>query len=430
MGGLIAAACGLTYYFHAVLQRGTVFTHLFYVPIVLAAMWWKRRGVVVAAFLALFLILSYGWFRTEEMTSNDYLRASVFLLVGIIVASLSERMEQAELASRQLASIVTSSQNAIIGLDLDGTMTSWNRAAEQLYGYQPEEVLGRNVSMLTSTDSPEESRPLSDRIHSDQPVDRYESVHLKKDGSPFPVFVTVSPVRDTEERITGGSIIARDISDHRRLEKEILEISEQERRRIGQDLHDELGQMLTGLLCLTRNLAQCLKDEEHPEAEKAAEIPPLLKEAIQSTRILARGLSPVPRHDYGLAASLRELTERVAWDYQVRCTFEEEGQTISPDDETADQLYRICQEALTNAVRHAHASSLRVRLEQPAHRLILTVTDDGRGFSQLPGSDGLGLRIMRYRASIINARLEIDSTPGGGTRVCCSVNTGRIPETI
>lgn len=205
-----------------------------------------------------------------------------------------------------------------------------------------------------------------------------------------------------------------------RLEQEILDIGERERQRIGQDLHDDLGQQLAGAWCLSQALENDLRAGRSKAAASAARITQTLQNALALTRNLARGLHPVAVEAGGLGAALKELATRTAGLFGVDCTCELPAPAPLVDDATATHLYRIAQESMTNAVKHGRASRIVVRLELDPPGARLSITDNGCGLGgQKSAGEGMGLRIMPYRADMIGGRLAITPRPGGGTIVSC-----------
>jgi signal transduction histidine kinase len=232
--------------------------------------------------------------------------------------------------------------------------------------------------------------------------------------------LAVSEVDLGDRQIFTG--IVRDISERRKLEKEILKVSEQERRRIGQDLHDGLGQMLTGIGLLGQNLTRQLKKEDHRLADDAEEITSLVKEADQYARDLSRGLTPVDLEPSGLTQALQRLTDNAIRLFDVDCAFKEVETVLVHDSTTATHLYRIAQEAVSNAVRHGDANRIAITLAAGEDQIRLRIRDDGRGFDphEVDGP-GKGVHIMNYRARIIGGTLEISSDLGEGTVVTCTL---------
>jgi signal transduction histidine kinase len=208
-------------------------------------------------------------------------------------------------------------------------------------------------------------------------------------------------------------------ADQVRLEREVLETSEAERRRIGHDLHDSLGQRLTAASMTTNALVAALHADGSVFARHGEEIGRQIREAIAEVRSLSHGLAPVAMVDDGLMVALVSLAEETSRG-EVRCVFECPEPVRVADAELAGHLYRIAQEAVNNALKHAASSEIRIGLERRDGAIVLEVDDDGAGFEEsAPSATGIGLRVMRYRARLIGATLEIGSAPAGGARISC-----------
>jgi len=216
--------------------------------------------------------------------------------------------------------------------------------------------------------------------------------------------------------------VRRDITERKRLEREILEISDQERRRIGQDLHDGLCQQLAGIELMSEVLHQKLRAKSKSNAARAGDIARHVRDAISHTRSLARGLAPVTLESEGLPSALRELAANTEKIFGVACRVECTEAVPGLATTTATHLYRIAQEAVSNAIKHGKATQLAIRLRWAEDRLELDVIDNGAGMPKVPPrNDGMGLRIMRYRAGMISGLLSIEPGDACGTRVSCSV---------
>lgn len=209
-------------------------------------------------------------------------------------------------------------------------------------------------------------------------------------------------------------------AEHKRLEREVLAASERERHAIGADLHDGLGQQLTALELVCTMLKA---DAGTPELRDGLDrMGGMLREAIAQTRFLARGLVPVGSEPDALQIGLAELAARTTALGGVRCAFESPEPVLLADPFVAGHLYRIAQEAVNNAVKHAQARNLTIRLAQDGGALTLVVSDDGSGLPKSrPAARGLGLGVMRHRARVIGAELEIASQRGKGVTVRCRV---------
>ena len=218
--------------------------------------------------------------------------------------------------------------------------------------------------------------------------------------------------------------LKQQIAARKKLEKDILHISEHEKQRIGQDLHDDLGQQLAGIWLLSDLLKTSLVGKGSPEAEDAGKIAGLLKDALALTRSLARGLHPVAVQSGGLIAALDELAARNSGMFRIRCRCKCPP-AIEMDNTTATHLYRIAQEAVTNAVKHGQAKEVDIELSTNPHQTVLSVRDNGRGKGIAdvpPKRQGMGLRIMNYRADMIGGVLDIKrSQTGPGTTVVCTI---------
>jgi len=205
------------------------------------------------------------------------------------------------------------------------------------------------------------------------------------------------------------------------LEKELLAVSEREQRRIGHDLHDSLCQHLTGTALAGQVLGEKLEARGLPEAADAGRVVSLVEEGITLARSLARGLAPVDLEAEGLMAALRELAKNVSERFNVDCTFDAPEFVPMDDDASAIHLFRIAQEAISNAIRHGRAKRVVIALSISTEGVRLSITDDGAGLPEpMPAAHGMGLNIMRHRSAMIGATFDIRRI-AQGTRVECTV---------
>jgi signal transduction histidine kinase len=238
------------------------------------------------------------------------------------------------------------------------------------------------------------------------------------DGSIRWFNLTHAPLRH-HGKITGLVCAVQEVTDRKALEQEILEISNREQRRLGSDLHDGLGQELTGLSLLLKGLEVQLSREAPQYSSQVTKISDLLARAIQSTRSLARGLAPVNLERGGLPEALKHLAARCTDMYNLQCTFTLAGQKVPELEEgAATHLYRIAQEATTNAARYARAKSILIELRTLGRKLQLSIADDGIGLTAglAQGRPGMGLKIMEYRARMLGGNVAFEE-PGKGTRI-------------
>lgn len=333
------------------------------------------------------------------------------------------RLAEAETQVRLVQSVVDRGFSAVLiaGVNWpDPTVLYLNPAFAQLTGYRPEEMVGRPLSALERlADIQERLRPrLPEAQRFIEEVCRYETPEGERWGD-----WRIGPVKDKNGETTHWLIILRDITERKRLEREILEISDREQRRIGQDLHDGLCQHLTAIELMSQVVAQKLAARSQPEADRMGEIAGHVRNVIGQTRLLARGLSPVTLESEGLMSALKELALNTTGMFGVKCEFECRPAVLVDDHATATHLYRIAQEAVSNAIKHGHASEVLIRLNQEDSRVAVTVTDNGTGFPKIPPvGTGMGLRIMQSRAGMIGGALSVTNRPAGGASVNCSVS--------
>lgn len=339
---------------------------------------------------------------------------------------IAKRLRVRDASRRQFTAIFENAVDAIIIINKEGIIRQVNRATERVFGYDQDEMKGRNVSMLM---------PRSYARNHDRYISNYlrtgkrkvmgigrEVEGKRKNGEVFPMELALSEFRSQGALYFAG--IVRDISERRKLEHEILRTSEHERRRVGQDLHDGLGQMLTGISLIAGNLTKRLANEGHDLTEDLAEVTELVRDADRMSRNIARGLVPVELDGEGLAASIEGLCGNARKFFSVACTFTEEGHPQVRDGSAASNLYRIAQECISNAVKHGRATRIDVKLLAQEGNVILTVQDNGIGFpEELSRERGMGVDIMGYRARVINARLSIDRVPEGGTIITCVLSS-------
>ncbi len=394
---------------------------------------------------------------------DDAVRLAVFLMVAVLISSLShlrrravadlkrandglehrvrERTAELEQSNRRVtdseerfrALVDGATDYAICMLDAGGRVIEWNAGAERTLGYSQADVAERSFEQFYPADARARSDP-AEHLRRAAAVGRSEDEgwRVRRDGGPFWANAILTALHedgaadgDARGALRGFAHVLRDITDLKRLEKEVLEASEAEQRRIGQDLHDGLGQELTGLSFLTQNLRRRLADAGRTEAAEADRIAGLIARTIDQTREMARGLSPVEWGSDGLAAAVRNLAATVRLTYGVPCTAAVDSAARVEDHVAAVHLYRIGQEALTNAARHAAASRIELRLAAVGPDVVLTVDDNGGGLlPKVPPSRGLGLRLMQYRARTIGASLVVRPRAGGGTTVQCTYAGG------
>lgn len=308
----------------------------------------------------------------------------------------------------------------IMVLDAQGIVTEMNRAAERISGYKLAELRGQAVWQLFAHE-PSQAELARERI---EQLMNGELEHvadplrfIRKDHSVCHVETQTSLLRRPDGTPGGFVTTAVDVTERMRLESELVRIVEDEQTRIGNDLHDGLGQMLTGAATLLEILAGSLEGKQRQDGMRVYEI---LREAVNEARRISHGLSPAAVKNRGLSGGLRLLADHINAVGQVRCVTDIDPSVRVTDPANETHLYRIAQEALSNAVRHSKTELIKLTLRKHGGECYLEVRDRGTGFdASHPKSDGIGLRVMRHRANIIGASLSIDTAPGWETVVRC-----------
>jgi signal transduction histidine kinase len=391
--------------------------------------------------------------RTQELAlANDALQAEVLertqaqanlrVLNETLEQRVAERSAAAEERARDLArsetalrqqtsilqSILNSMGDGVIVADAQGKILLSNPAAQRL--------IRAGLGIVDASDASERSNtylsetltayrinqhPLTRAIHGEF-IDGDEIFLRQPDSSEgLWLAATGRPLIDEHGQIQGGVVVYRDMSARKQMEKQVAEISDREQRRIGQDLHDSLCQHLVSIAFASELLRDKLERYRLAEAAQAEVIAEMVNEGISQARNLARGLYPVRLEVDGLASALEELAASVQTRNNVTCHFSSEERVLIYDEVAGNNLYRIVQESVNNAIKHGHCKNISIGLGAVDEEVTLTIKDDGIGFpADSDASEGMGLNIMNYRAKMIGASLDIRRGAGGGTIVLCS----------
>ncbi len=340
--------------------------------------------------------------------------------LSLVDRANEQRLAEAEEQVRLVRSVVEQGFSAVLITDAalpDPRVVYINPSFARATGYTSAQVLGKRLSSLRSLANVQqrlrEGIPEGARFVDE--VSTFQSNLGERWGE-----WRIGPVQNPAGKTTHWLIIFRDITERKLLEKEILEVSDQERRRIGQDLHDGICQHLAGIELMSQVLRQRLAPRSKPEAAQADEIAAHVREAISQIRSLARGLSPLSLGSGGLLTVLQELAANTRKMFGKVCRVSSSGTFGAVNSATATHLYRISQEAVSNAIKHGRATEILIALENRPDGLRLSITDNGKGFAAPSERDeGMGLRIMQYRAGIIGGILAIEKNRAQGTRVTC-----------
>lgn len=373
--------------------------------------------------------------RTLAVALNHISGTEAPALFSYIVEDVTERRRN-ERERRLLEQAIENTTAAFLitenRLERPGPRVTYvNPAFTEMTGYAKEDIVGRTPRILQG---PKTDRALLDRLRRQlEAGQRFngETVNYRKDGTEYVLDWSIEPIRDREGAVTHWVATQNDVTKQRELEQEVLEVSAREQERIARDLHDGLGQVLTGVSFLAANVEGLLREEGSAHAEELERIKEHVQEAISQARELAHGLHPVNIEPDGLVKSLVHLADTVEATYGVSCSFVYNRLILIENHNMASHLYRIAQEATSNAVRHGGASEVAISMQDTAEEngtpsdapgpIILSVTDDGTGISDeaLQQSDGMGVHTMRNRARRIGGTLEVGRRPEGGTYVRC-----------
>jgi PAS domain S-box-containing protein len=340
----------------------------------------------------------------------------------VTVRKRAERLRQE--TEHRLRTMVDNAVDSIVTINENGIITSVNAATESMFGYAADELIGQNVNILM---------PPPHREEHDGYLASYRRTREKhvigigrevqgrrKDGPTFPVDLAVSEFEDRGQKMFTG--VLRDLSARKALEREVLEVATLEQRRIGRELHDTTAQELTALGLLADRLVVALREKSPAESQIAAKMAEGVRRALGQVRAVSRGLIRVELDAAGLMSALEELAKQTMELHRVTCTFACKKRVRLLDNQTATQLYMIAREAVTNALKHARARNIGISLEGYDRLILLSIMDDGIGVpASAADSSGMGLRIMRYRAGLINASLSVEKTEGSGTVVNCKL---------
>jgi PAS domain S-box-containing protein len=401
------------------------------------------------------------------MKSLGTFASSAYQILGALDAATTQAAEarEGERTAGLLASIIDSSDDAIISKSLDGVITSWNRSAEQMFGYTAEEAIGQHITLIIPADRRDEETDIIERIRSGKRIEHYETVRQRKDGRKLDISVTISPVKNAAGQVVGASKVARDITARKRGQEALLESEErlrtladglelqvrartqelegrnleilqqteqlrdlsvrllqtqdEERRRIARDLHDSVGQVVTALgMYLSMITEQAVK----PEVRKAAEeCHQMVRELSKEVRTISYLLHPPLLDETGLSEAIgwyaKGLTERSG--LNVRLDVCRDFGRLSDDVEVA--IFRIVQECLTNIHRHSGGKMATIRLSRDDSTVSLEIRDDGKGIATRTLAairtqrSGVGMTGMRERARHLGGNLDIQSNSNGTT---------------
>ncbi len=341
--------------------------------------------------------------------------------IGFDITELKQVEEELQAERNVVSAILHTVGSLVVVLDPQGGIVRFNRACEVVTGYSFAEVKGKHLwGLCVLPEEAERFKTMLEGSHAEDNAKDFEITWVARDGTRRLIAwsTTILP----GEKGSAAFLIATgiDITERKRLEKAILEISAAEQRRIGQDLHDGLGQHLTGIAFMSKVQEQRLAEKGLAEAAVAARIVSLVNEAIHKTRELAHGLLPVFSDAQGLMSALRRWAVEVEDLFGISCRLRVHQPVLIHDANVSTHLYRIAQEAVNNALRHGHAKEITISLFARNGYGILKIENDGL-LMPVPSANtsGMGLQIMNHRARMIGGSLEVESGEDHGPTITC-----------
>jgi PAS domain S-box-containing protein len=345
----------------------------------------------------------------------------------INVTEVTDRRAATQLRETQ-ARMFELLHEGVVVIDVNNMIRMANPAFEHMFGFAPGTAVDTSIDDLIAQAPGMRRDRLDQQLLGPVSASRPDAPTLapmefkcrRRDGTTFDAacVATLTHLDGATHRLA----VITDVTERRQLEREILEIAGREQLRIGSDLHDGLGQDLTGVALMLRSVVAQLRKENSSARTDVEDIISLVNGAIESTRAMARGLAPVGADRGGLIAGLQSMAVRGMERYGVRAHFNTSlKEPLTLDDGAATHLYRIAQEAFTNAIRHGRVTQVTIDLATAEGTLTLSVQDNGRGFDERNASNnGLGMKLMRYRAQMLGGDVTIANDKGGGVVVRCT----------
>jgi len=360
--------------------------------------------------------------RAEKLTEDEI--GALVDAFNQMLAHVQRRDEELRASEQRFRQLAETIHEVFWMTDLDKSrMIYVSPAYEQVWGRTCASLYANPSNWLEAIHSEDRERVRA--AMEKQARGEYDEEYriLRPDGALRWIRDRAFPIRDKDGKVYRIAGIAEDITERRHLERQILEISDSEQGRIGQDLHDGLCQHLVSIAFAGNLLRQKLAAQSSPEEPDARHIAMLLDDAITQARNLARGLYPVKLEVEGFGSALEELAGNISERFGIDCRLDCPEPVVFSDIAVATHLYRIVQEAVTNAAKHSQAAQIVIRATTANDRLTIAVSDNGIGIPEpLGNTSGMGLHIMRYRARMIGGQLRIGRGKHGGTIILCSLH--------
>ena len=364
--------------------------------------------------------------RPEAMQIMEYLHLNVawpltLVFVALLMAALIKFVGERDNAERQITLVSERLPVAIIYIDSEERYRFVNPLYEKWYRRDRSELLGQQVRHIVSPEVYSALKPHIENALNGSEVGFDGMLVFPDSPVPRDIQSRLVPDRDEHGGIRGFYALITDVTEQNELERQVVAVSERERNLIGRELHDNLGQRLTGASLKLEALARRLGQGDSEELSRVNEVTETVQRSIEDTRHLARLLAPVSDNEK-LSAALESLATQASQLFDIECSANcDELIDLETCDETVTHVYRIAQESVTNAVRHGGAANVRIECRVDGSRFVLEILDDGSGIkTHTNQGNGIGINTMRYRAKMIGGDLRVEPRDGGGTRVSCS----------
>jgi two-component system sensor kinase FixL len=347
--------------------------------------------------------------------------------IGSDVTERRQNLKALEESEQRYRAIVDNAVDGIILADPETRqLSAGNHMICEMLGYTREEIEKLTLSDIHPRDQlPHVMEQFQKQLTGEVTLAKDIAVK-RKDASVFWADINAFPITLADKTYLAG--VVRDVTGRKTLERAVAKMAVRERCRVGQDLHDGLGQELTGLGYLAGILHDELRSDGHPQTDIAYRLTDGIRNGIAFVRAIAKGLVPVEVDSGGLMAALEQLAVSTQTRTGISCRLQYDGEVAVEDNNVATELFRIAGEAMNNAVKHARARNIEVELIRGTNgRISLRIRDDGVGLPvNLDQTVGIGLRIMQHRAGLIGATLNVRPADGGGTEVLCEVPSGEV----
>lgn len=370
---------------------------------------------------------AYKWFTARGEARRDSRGRPVQMTGTISDIDDRKRAEESLIQSQRFNQTVLDQTTALIlVMDATGCFTHVNKAVVKLLGHPLKKLIGSNpweTGLLDPEEIPRSMQQFQNILLGQESPAVILRVHAR-DGRILLVEIRSTLLRHPDGSVDKVIITGSDITERRRLEQEVIRVAEEEQATIGHNLHDGVGQTLTGIY----SLVQMLESGLHGDAKQSASrISELIQQAIGEVRRMSHGLSPLSVRHRRLHGGLRLLAETISTDFRVRTLCEIDAEVRLHNHEHEANLYRIAQEAVNNALHHGKPALIEIKLQRTSRtHATLSIKDNGGGFRNkaFAARNGIGLRVMGYRASLIGGDLKIDSKPRRGVTITCRFPCG------